>query len=280
MRETTSDASWQVSVLGGVRLIDPDGDDVDPGPAKCQELLGAFALSVDRAVSVDTLVDLLWGDDPPRTASKTLQTYVARLRKALGHDRVARVGGAYRLDLPDEWIDVRRFRAALADGDLDRALDEWSGPPLAGLDANGLRPMVDGLVEEWLVAVEVVLERSVTSDPQFVIGRLTELTARHPFREGLWALLMQALYAPGARPMHSPHIAGRGIISSKSWVSNLVRASRSWSRGYSLRTATSQPSCERSAPRRRSRLARSRSRTPRSMVLPGSGPITATPPAW
>lgn len=197
MRETTSEASWQVSVLGGVRLVDPDGADVDPGPAKCQELLGALALSVDRAVSVDTLVDLLWGDDPPRTASKTLQTYVARLRKTLGHERVARVGAAYRLDVPDEWIDVRRFRAALADGDLERALDEWNGPPLAGLDANGLRPMVDGLVEEWLVAVEVVLERSVTSDPQFVIGRLTELTARHPFREGLWALLMQALYAGG-----------------------------------------------------------------------------------
>ena len=156
-----------------------------------------MALSVDRAVSVDTLVDLLWGHDPPRTASKTLQTYVARLRKALGHERVVRVGSAYRLDLPDERIDVRRFRAALADGDLDRALEEWRGPPLAGLDAFGLRPMIDGFVEEWLGAVETVLDRSVTSDPQFVIGRLTELTARHPFREGLWALLMQALYVAG-----------------------------------------------------------------------------------
>ncbi len=197
VHEATSDSGWQVYLLGGVRLIDLDGQNVDPGPAKCQELLGALALSVDRAVSVDSLVDLLWGHDPPRTASKTLQTYVARLRKALGHERVVRVGSVYRLDLPDERIDVRRFRAALADGDLDRALEEWCGPPLAGLDAFGLRPMIDGFVEEWLGAVETVLERSVTSDPQFVIGRLTELTARHPFREGLWALLMQALYVAG-----------------------------------------------------------------------------------
>lgn len=197
MRQPTSGSRWQICVLGGVRLTDPDGRDVDPGPAKCQELLGALALSDDRAVSVDTLVDLLWGDDPPRTASKTLQTYVARLRKALGHERVARVGAAYRLDVPDEWIDVRRFRAAIEAGQLDQALEEWGGPPLAGLDASGLRPMIDGLVEEWLVAVEAALERTVTSDPQGAIGRLTELTARHPFREGLWALLMEALYVNG-----------------------------------------------------------------------------------
>ncbi len=197
MRPPTADPRWHICVLGGVHLTDPDGHDVDPGPAKCQELLGALALSGDRAVSVDTLVDLLWGEDPPRTAPKTLQTYVARLRKALGHDQVARVGAAYRLDVPDEWIDVRRFRAAVEAGDLDRALEEWGGPPLAGLEATGLRPMIDGLVEEWLVAVETALERTVTSDAQGAIGRLTELTARHPFREGLWALLMEALYVNG-----------------------------------------------------------------------------------
>ncbi len=195
--EPTSDAGWQVRLLGGVRLTAPDGADVDPGPAKCQELLGALALSIDRSVSVDGLVDMLWGEEPPRTAPKTLQTYVARLRKTIGRDTIVRVGGAYRLDLPDESIDVRRFRSSLAVGDPDGAIAEWGGVPLAGLDASGLRPMIDGLVEEWLGAVEIVLEREVETDPQGAIGRLTEMTALHPFREGLWALLMQALYAAG-----------------------------------------------------------------------------------
>ena len=192
-----SSDGWQITLLGGVRIVAPDGSPIDPGSAKSQQLLGALALSPDRAVSVDALVDLLWGEDPPRTAAKTLQTYVARVRKALGHDRIARVGNAYRLDLADSQIDVRRFRASLARGDVGAALAEWGGLPLAGLDAPGLRPMVDGLVEEWLAAIETQLDQSVESDPHAAIGQLTELTARHPFREGLWALLMRALYAVG-----------------------------------------------------------------------------------
>ena len=57
--------------------------------------------------------------------------------------------------------------------------------------------MVDGLVEQWLGAVETDLARRVETDPPGVIGPLTELTADYPFREGLWALLMTALYRVG-----------------------------------------------------------------------------------
>jgi predicted ATPase/DNA-binding SARP family transcriptional activator len=187
----------QIQLLGGVRVVDDVGDEVDPGPAKCRELLGALALSLDRSVPVPTLIDLLWGEEPPRTAAKTLQTYVARLRRALGHQVLVRDGGAYRLELPDEAIDVRRFRARLRAGDVRAALVEWSGMPLAGLDAEGLRPMVDGLVEEWFTAIETELTDTVEADPSAALGRLTELTASHPFREGLWALLMTALYRVG-----------------------------------------------------------------------------------
>ncbi len=187
----------QVQLLGGVSLVDDAGNEVDPGPAKCRELLGALVLSPDRAVPVSTLVDLLWGEEPPRTAAKTLQTYVARLRRAIGHESLVREGAAYRLRIPDEAIDVRRFRAHLADDDVPAALGEWAGMPLAGLDADGLRPMVDGLVEEWLAAVESDLTATVETDPASAVGRLTELTAGHPFREGLWALLMTALYRVG-----------------------------------------------------------------------------------
>lgn len=187
----------QIQLFGGVTLLAEDGTAIDPGPAKCQELLAALVLSSDGAVPVSTLIDLLWGDDPPRTAAKTLQSYVARLRRAVGHDALIRSGAAYRLDVPDDRIDVVRFRSRLSAGDVAAALDEWDGLPLAGLDAPGLQPMVDGLVEQWLSAVETELERVVESDPQSAIGRLTELTSSHPFREGLWALLMTALYSVG-----------------------------------------------------------------------------------
>jgi Bacterial transcriptional activator domain len=92
---------------------------------------------------------------------------------------------------------VARFCRPLAAGEVDAALATWTGPPLAGLDAPGLTASVDGLVEQWLGAVEDALGRRVATDPAATIAPLTELTAGHPFREGLWALLMTALYRAG-----------------------------------------------------------------------------------
>ncbi len=190
-------AQWRISLLGGVRITDASGAQVDPGPAKCQELLAALALEPQVAITVGRLVGLLWGESPPRTAEKTLQTYVARLRKALGSEAIVRTGSAYRLDVDPASIDTSRFRSALKRGEIDVALQEWTGEPLAGVDADGLRPLLDGLFEEWLDAVEVDLEQAVEADPGASTGRLTELVAAHPFREGLWALLMTALYRTG-----------------------------------------------------------------------------------
>ena len=56
-------------------------------------MLGLHAGSV---VSADTLVELLWGDDPPRTAAKALQTHISALRRTLGDGFV--VDGGHRLD--------------------------------------------------------------------------------------------------------------------------------------------------------------------------------------
>ncbi len=187
----------QIRLLGGVGATDTSGRAVDVGPAKSQALLAALALSPGSAVPVSRLIDLVWGDQPPRTADKTLQSYVTRLRKGLGTDAISRVGAAYRLDLPPESVDVTRFQRLLAIDDVDRALAEWTGVPLAGLDAAGFDAVVDGLVEQWLTAAEAQLEDRVERDPAGTIGTLTELTSTYPFREGLWALLMTGLYRVG-----------------------------------------------------------------------------------
>ncbi len=191
-----SDTPLRVALLGGV-AAEVDGREVEVGPAKCQLLLAAMALSPQAAVPVSRLVELVWGDDPPRTAEKTLQSYATQLRKALGPDRVVRIGSAYRLDVEPEAVDTVRFERRLADGDIAGALGEWTGAPLAGLDPGGLTAPVAGLVERWLGAVETEAAQAIDRDPAATIGRLTELTAAHPFREGLWALLMTALYRSG-----------------------------------------------------------------------------------
>jgi predicted ATPase/DNA-binding SARP family transcriptional activator len=187
----------QISLLGGVRATTDDGEPLDVGPARSQAVLAALALSAGSAVPVPRLVEQVWGEQPPRTPEKTLQWYIAQLRKTLGADAIERVGAAYRLAVPADAVDVSRFRRHLDGGDIDAALREWGGAPLAGLDVAGLTSTVDGLVERWLDATERSLGLQVGSDPGGAVARLTELTAQHPFREGLWALLMTALHGSG-----------------------------------------------------------------------------------
>ncbi len=187
----------QIRLLGGVDAVTDDGDPIDIGPAKCQALLAALALSAGSALPVSRLVELVWGQDPPRTAEKTLQSYVTRLRKGLGPDSIERTGAAYRLVVDPASVDVTRFQRHLAARDVGAALREWTGTPLAGLDAPGLTGTVDGLLEQWFGAVESDLALLVDRDPAEAVAVLTELTAQHPFREGLWALLMTALYRGG-----------------------------------------------------------------------------------
>jgi len=122
---------------------------------------------------------------------------VTRLRKALGPHSIERSGAAYRLALPEDAVDVIRFQRFLASGDVESALGEWKGTPLVGLGAPGLAPVERGLVEQWLGATETQLEHRVQAEPGAVVGRLIELSAEYPLREGLWRLLMLALYRVG-----------------------------------------------------------------------------------
>lgn len=187
----------QIRLLGGVRAVSEDGATVDVGPPKCQAVLAALALSAGRSVPVPRLLELVWGAEQPRTADKTLQSYVTRLRKGLGHDTILTSGASYRLALEPESVDALRFQAALDKGDIDRALAEWTGPPLAGLDAEGLQAAASRLVEGWLGAREESLAGELEHDPASAVATLTELTVEHPFREELWALLMIGLYRLG-----------------------------------------------------------------------------------
>ena len=187
----------EIRLLGGVEARADDGGPLDIGPAKCRALLAALALSPGAAVPVGRLIELVWGDDPPRTAAKTLQTYVTRLRKGIGADRVVRVGEAYRLDVEPGSVDVERFRGLVAAGDHAGALAEWSGPPLVGMGGDAMQAIVDGLTEQWLEAVEADLAARSDVDPEAAIGPLTEAWRAHPYREGLVGLLMVALYRAG-----------------------------------------------------------------------------------
>lgn len=185
-----------IRLLGGVAAT-VAGDTVELGPPKSRTLLAALAMVCGETVPVSRLVDLVWAEDPPRTAEKVLQTYVMQLREALGATAVERSGAGYRLALGPGCVDAMRFEDRLASGDVDAALVEWTGPPLAGLDAPGLAPQAVRLTERWVEATEARMARLVDDDPRDAIAPLSGLTAEYPFREELWALLMTALYRAG-----------------------------------------------------------------------------------
>ena len=198
------DLVMQIRLLGGVDLATDEGEPIDIGPPKCQVLLASLALSVGSAVPVPRLVELVWGEDPPRTAEKTLQSYVTRLRKSLGSESIERTGAAYRLAVDPVSVDVRRFQRHLAAGDIEAALAEWTGTPLAGLDAGGLTGPVDGLVEQWLGAKEAELGQLVDTDPAAAVATLTELTANDNevvnTIQSRWTEIKQALDAANGDP--------------------------------------------------------------------------------
>jgi len=121
----------RIRLLGEVGVVTDQRRPADIGPAKCRAVLAALALSAGTAVPQWRLAELVWGDDPPRTAARTLQSYVVRLRKGLGRDAIVRVGAAYRLDVPADSVDVlvqagRLQDAALMLGHLDKTAPYWA----------------------------------------------------------------------------------------------------------------------------------------------------------
>jgi len=67
---------------GPVRLV-TDGRDVDLGPPRQRLVLAVLLMSPDRSVPVESLVERIWDERPPR-ASNPVAPYVARLRRVVG----------------------------------------------------------------------------------------------------------------------------------------------------------------------------------------------------
>jgi DNA-binding SARP family transcriptional activator len=209
-----------------------DGDRVlGVGRGKPSALLALLLLNANQVVSADRLIDELWGERPPATASKALQVYVAKLRQALGAELIITRPPGYELRLADEEeLDLRRFerlldaaRAMLADGDprgasalLSEALGLWRGPPLADLAYERFaQPEVMRLDELRLAALEERIEADLALGRHAdVVGELERLVAQHPLRERPRGQLMLALYRSGrqAEALDAFQAARRALV--------------------------------------------------------------------
>jgi DNA-binding SARP family transcriptional activator len=186
-----------------------DGDPIQLGGPKQRALLAMLLLEAGRVVSLDRLLEALWEDNPPATATASLQNFVAQLRKALGPDVIETRQPGYLLRLEPEQLDLARVRslvdAARASEPvrraalLDDALALWRGEPLAEFRYEAFaREEIARLEEFHLTLVEERAEAKLATGAHAeVVSELESLVRAHPLRERLRAQLMLALYRSG-----------------------------------------------------------------------------------
>ncbi len=201
-------------ILGPLEVIDGDRSLTPPGTIQ-RALLAILLLHVNRVVSGDRLIDLLWGEEPPASGSTALQVRVSQLRKALGEagSRIVTQPPGYLIQLEREQFDLHRFELLVEAADRNLAADDpaaaaaglrdalglWRGPPLADFAYAGFAQAAIARLEELhLGALEKRLEADLALGRQAVlIAELRALVAEHPLRERLRSQLMLALYRAG-----------------------------------------------------------------------------------
>jgi YVTN family beta-propeller protein len=202
----------EFAILGPVE-VRSDGERLPLGGRRVRALMALLLLDADQVVSRDRLIDGLWGERPPVTASRTLDSHVSRLRTALGADRIERRPPGYLLRVEQDELDLARFERLLAEGRLrldagdpadaiaafDKALALWRGSALADLlDEPFAGDEARRLEERRLLCREERIDAQLAlGGAPDVVPELERLVAEHPFRERLLGQLMVALYRSG-----------------------------------------------------------------------------------
>jgi DNA-binding SARP family transcriptional activator len=196
-------------ILGPLEVWDR-GRPIELRRPKHRALLAALLLRAGQAVSVDQLLDDLWGEQPPPTAKGSLQNTVSALRKVLGNALLRTEAPGYLLDIERERVDLFRFERLLeeardatsAEERIERlrgALALWRGPPLADLAFEPFVLLEAPHIEELRIAAreELIEARLALGHELELIPELEALVAKHPFNERLRGQLMLALYRAG-----------------------------------------------------------------------------------
>jgi YVTN family beta-propeller protein len=202
-----------IRILGPLEVELSDGRVLALGRRE-RALLGVLLLDAGDVVSVERLIDGVWGEASPSSAKHMVHEYVSRLRTALGDaSRIQTRAPGYCMTCDDEELDARLFarlaaaaRTAASTDDqaealrsYEQALGLWRGDALSGVELEGAAQIDAARLdqERRLVAEERV-------DSALALGRhrelLPELERRvrdEPLSERARAQLMLALYRAG-----------------------------------------------------------------------------------
>ncbi|MEV7941820.1 BTAD domain-containing putative transcriptional regulator [Kitasatospora sp. NPDC088264] len=208
-------------ILGSLEVWTGDGRRVPSEGSRQERLLAALLLNADISVPVARLVDAVWDERPPATATRQVRNLAGVLRRRFAEADpdappvLLTDGRGYRITLTGHRLDARAFtdRLALArreaaagrspaavDG-LREALALWRGPALDGLAVDADAPGAVALDELRLTAWEECLDLELAlGRHRAAVPELTALVVDHPLRERFTGQLMRALHGSGRAP--------------------------------------------------------------------------------
>lgn len=180
-----------------VRILGPVEPSVPPKPA---QILAVLAVECGKIVPVERLIDLIWGEEPPPQARKSLQVHISSLRRA-GLPVEHRAAG-YVLNAEPEDVDLHAFRRLVARAGeetdlkvkaeaLGQALRLWRGTPVVFAQTLDVQRLA--AAEMWVDA-ELALGRHAE-----LVERLGAFVSEYPLAERLRGQLMTALARAGRR---------------------------------------------------------------------------------
>ena len=220
-------------------------------------MLATLVAGEGAPVSTDALAEAVWGDSPPRSARRTVQAYVARLRGTIGTQPggepwLTSHGSAYVLEVDRENVDALRFtdlaagaRGLLERGDpgaavtaFDDALALWRAKPYDGFEdiercaaaARSLEELRRNVIEDRFDALLALGQSSE------LVPELEGVLSTEPFRERLWGQLMVALYRSGRQADALAPTSAHAGCSRTSSASNRGRRCATWRRRSSPKT--------------------------------------------
>jgi len=191
------------------------------GGRRQRAILAMLVCEAGNAVSVERLIDGVWGDPAPSGVVTSVQSYIFHLRQVLEPERSRRsaptvlvtVPGGYRLAVDRRSVDATRFEEVVASGDAaleqgnperaathyGQALSLWRGDVLADLsDHPFVAPVRARLEEERASALESRVQAELDlGRNEVVVAELGALIAEHPLRERFHAQRILALYRSG-----------------------------------------------------------------------------------
>jgi DNA-binding SARP family transcriptional activator len=197
----------KIGMLGPFEVRGDDGAFVDVPGARLRGLLIALALEPGRVVPKATLMDWIWGEQPPVDATNSLHRLVSRLRKVLPEGLVQGHTDGYRLAVEPDAVDAVRFERLITasqlgnDDDprrlrlLREAVTLWRGTAMQDVGLPDSAPFDAAVVRLERLRLTAMEDRL---DAEISLGRgaelvteLTDLVAAHPVRERLATALMR-----------------------------------------------------------------------------------------